>query len=193
MVSCPLDVVRTRLQADAGLILAKSASCQNPAIPPYYYATGLRQGQPVRYTGLWSALITIRREEGLAQGLYRGASVTIARACCLNGAQLASYDTMKQFALARGQDSSLTREGPYLHVACAFVSGVLAQTIIMPIDTIKSHMMLGKGWTDVGRHVGSLLAGEGRSFRPFRLLKWLYRGYAPACAGQGLIMVLRCR
>lgn len=179
MVSCPLDVVRTRMQADAGLIAGT------------HYATGLRQGQPVRYTGMVSAITTIWREEGLFQGLYRGASVTIARACCLNGAQLASYDTMKQYALARGKDehdnSVLFREGPQLHVVCAFWSGVLAQTVIMPIDTLKSHMMLGKGWKDVFQHVGKVVTEEG----PFHLVKWLYRGYAPACAGQGLIMVLQ--
>ena len=196
MISCPLDVVRTRMQADAGVILAKSANCQNPAIPPLYYATGLRQGQPVRYTGMFSALITIWREEGLVRGLYRGASVTIARACCLNGTQLASYDTMKQYALAKGRENSnnsnrLLREGPHLHVVCAFLSGVLAQTVIMPIDTIKSHMMLGKGWRDVVHHMATLQSPDGRTANPFRLMQWMYRGYAPACAGQGLIMVLQ--
>lgn len=191
MVSCPLDVVRTRMQADAGLVFAKSTTCQNPAIPPYYYATGLRQGHPVQYTGMLSALITIWREEGLARGLYRGASVTIARAGCLNGAQLASYDTMKQYAGREDKSNNsslLLREGPHLHIVCAFLSGVLAQTVIMPIDTVKNHMMLGRGWKDVLQHVGMLVS---RSVYPFRLMKWMYRGYVPACANQGLIMVLQ--
>lgn len=199
MVSCPLDVVRTRMQADAGLILTKATSCTNPAIHPLYYGTGLRQGQPVRYTGMWSALVTIWREEGLAQGLYRGASVTIARACLLNGVQLASYDTMKHYALNWGQahaDSSgsgkLYQEGPLLHISCAFISGVLAQSVIMPIDTVKSHMMLGKGWNDVQQHIIGLLRDQhSKAIHPFRVIKLLYRGYAPACAGQGLIMVLQ--
>ena len=199
MVSCPLDVVRTRMQADAGMILTKAPSCTNPAIPPSYYGTGLRQGQAVRYTGMWSALVTIWREEGLVQGLYRGASVTIARACVLNGAQLASYDTMKHYTINWGQahaDSSgsgkLYQEGPLLHISCALFSGILAQSVIMPIDTVKSHMMLGKGWKDVLQHIGSLLMDQhSKAIHPIRLTKWLYRGYAPACAGQGLIMVLQ--
>ena len=133
---------------------------------------------------------------GLLQGLYRGSSVTIARACLLNGSQLASYDTMKQYALAKGREdrnnsSSLLQEGPHLHVVCAFLSGVLAQTVVMPIDTIKSHMMLGKGWKDVAQHLGTLVSPDGRSLHPFRLMQWMYRGYVPACAGQGLIMVLQ--
>jgi hypothetical protein len=188
------------MQADAGVIIQQTVSStggRNPAIPTYIYATGLRQGQPVRYTGMLSALVTIWREEGLVHGLYRGASVTIARACVLNGAQLASYDTMKHYALSFQNSAVLegsrwTREGPLLHVACAFFSGVLAQTVIMPIDTIKSHMMLGKGWRDVAQHVVTLVTDTKKTtIHPIRLLKWLYRGYAPACAGQGLIMVLQ--
>lgn len=198
MVSCPLDVVRTRMQADSGLVITKKGSSSSGrVIPIRYYATGLRQGQPVRYTGMWSALITIWKEEGLVGGLYRGASVTIARACVLNGAQLASYDTMKHYSLSWDNGnghpgSKLAQEGPLLHVTCALFSGVLAQTVVMPIDTIKSHMMLGKGWPDVAKHLISLLTDQHQNtVHPFRLLKWLYRGYAPACAGQGLIMVLQ--
>lgn len=199
MLSCPLDVVRTRMQADAGVILAKSSTCTNPSIPPHYYGTGLRKGKPVRYTGMWSALVTIWREEGLVQGLYRGASVTIARACVLNGVQLASYDTMKHYTINWGQahtdslgSGKLYQEGPLLHVSCALFSGILAQSVIMPIDTVKSHMMLGKGWRDVFHHIGTLLVDtNSKTIHPFRLTKWLYRGYAPACAGQGLIMVLQ--
>lgn len=197
MVSCPLDVIRTRLQADAGLILTKAPSCTNPSIPPSYYGTGLRQGQSVRYTGMWSALVRIWKEEGLVQGLYRGASVTIARACVLNGAQLASYDTLKRYALNWGQAHAestgmLYQEGALLHVGCAFLSGILAQSVIMPIDTVKSHMMLGKGWGNVLQQARSLLLDQNsRAIHPIRLLQWLYRGYAPACAGQGLIMVLQ--
>jgi hypothetical protein len=104
--------------------------------------------------------------------LYRGASVTIARASLLNGSQLASYDTLKR-------SLPFLPEGPLLHVVCALLSGILAQTVVMPIDTIKSSMMVGNGWKTVGER----LVANG----PF----WLYRGYLPACAGQGLIMLLQ--
>ena len=161
MLSCPLDVVRTRLQADAGLM--------HKGI----YTTGLRTGLPVRYTGMVSALVHIWKVEGLRHGLYRGASVTVARASLLNGAQLASYDSLKK--------SLGWHEGPVLHSVCALASGILAQTLIMPIDTLKSHMMLGKPLTSVVKELrqrGPPLYG-------------LYRGYLPACAGQGLVMVLQ--
>ena len=159
MLTCPLDVVRTRMQADAGVI-------QNGK-----YTTGLRRGKPVRYHNLYSTFSSIFKQEGIVSGLYRGASVTITRAMFLNGAQLSSYDTLK-----RVLDWD---EGPTLHVTCAFASGVIAQTVVMPIDTIKSSMMVGNTFRQV---VGTM-----RSNGPF----WFYRGYLPACAGQGIIMVLQ--
>ena len=159
MLTCPLDVVRTRMQADAGLI------CNGK------YTTGLRRGKDVRYHNLWSTFWTIWRQEGLLTGLYRGASVTIFRASLLNGAQLSSYDTLKRILQ--------WEEGPFLHVTCAFASGVLAQTVIMPIDTIKSSMMVGNPWQQV---IGTMQRSG---------VLWFYRGYFPACSGQGLIMVLQ--
>ena len=97
--------------------------------------------------------------------------MTVARASVLNGSQLASYDTLKR---ALGWE-----EGPALHVTCATLSGVIAQTVVMPIDTVKSAMMVGNSW----RVVADGLVERG----PL----WLYRGYLPACAGQGLIMLLQ--
>ena len=159
MLTCPLDVVRTRMQADAGLVRNGK------------YTTGLRKGLPVRYHSLFSTFWTIFTQEGLVSGLYRGASVTITRASLLNGAQLSSYDTLKRMLD--------WEEGPVLHVTCAFASGVIAQTVVMPIDTIKSSMMVGNAWRQV---IGTMQRNG-----PL----WFYRGYLPACAGQGLIMVLQ--
>ena len=53
MLSCPLDVVRTRMQADSGVIRNGQ------------YVTGLRRGEAVRYRGMISAFMTILRKEGL--------------------------------------------------------------------------------------------------------------------------------
>jgi len=163
MLTCPLDVVRTRMQADAGNICTQNR----------FYTTGLRKGKVVRYRTLYGTIVQIWRQDGLSKGLYRGASVTIARASLLNGAQLASYETLKQTF------HHYIEEGPALHILCAFCSGIIAQTFAMPIDTIKSSMMVGNRIQDVG----GILKHRG----PY----WLYKGYLPACAGQGLIMVLQ--
>ena len=159
MLSCPLDVVRTRMQADAGLIRNGK------------YITGLQKGNVPRYRGMIEAFFIIFREEGLVKGLYRGSSVTVVRASLLNGAQLASYDTLKR--------TLSWNEGPKLHFFCGLASGIIAQTFIMPFDTIKSQMMLGNRWKDVY----ATLQQNGPLY--------LYRGLAPACAGQGMIMVMQ--
>ena len=59
------------------------------------------------------------------------------------------------------------------------LDGIIAQTVVMPIDTIKSSMMVGNNWSSTWNVL--------RTNGPF----WLYRGYFPACAGQGFIMVLQ--
>ena len=113
------------MQADAGLVRDG------------VYTTGLRRGQQVRYRGLFHALTTILRTEGLSRGLYRGSSVTVARASLLNCAQLASYDSLK--VLVKRELG--WEEGPRLHFTMGITSGVIAQTVVMPFDTTKSHMM----------------------------------------------------
>mmetsp|Transcript_46649 Transcript_46649/g.113674 ORF Transcript_46649/g.113674 Transcript_46649/m.113674 type:complete len:316 (-) Transcript_46649:1984-2931(-) len=163
-ITCPLDVVRTRMQADAGVV------CSVKGV----YTTGLRKGRPVRYSNLFTTFYEVYKTEGLVNGLYRGALVTVTRASLLNGAQLASYDTLKRFVAKDKKDESYM-----LHICCAAVSGILAQTVVMPIDAIKSCMMVGNGWDTVRHNItrhGPL---------------WFYRGYAPAAANQGLIMVLQ--
>lgn len=161
ILSCPLDVVRTRMQAETG----KLGYCGK------IYTTGLRKGEKVRYSGLLRTIWVIFQQEGLQAGLYRGAGVTVTRAALLNGSQLASYDTLKH--------AISMKEGPMLHTVCALFSGIIAQTVVMPIDTVKSSMMIGKTRQQVWKTI--LERGPG----------WLYRGYLPACAGQGLIMVLQ--
>ena len=161
MLTCPLDVVRTCMQAEAGRV----GACGR------VYSTGLRKGEAVRYSNLYSTFRAILRSEGWKQGLYRGSTVTVARASLLNGAQLASYDTLKRLLP--------WEEGVLLHTTCALLSGIIAQTVVMPIDTIKSSLMIGSSPSFVWKTL--------KERGPF----WLYKGYLPACAGQGLIMVLQ--
>ena len=118
--------------------------------------------------------MTNLKNEWHREGLYRGSSVTIARASLLNGAQLASYDTLKRWV-----DPNRDYEGLPLHFSCALASGVIAQTVVMPVDTIKSKVMMGVGWKSVAHAI--------HQNGPM----WLYRGWLPACTGQGCIMVLQ--
>ena len=61
---CPIDVVRIRMQADAGTLAAGST--------PPTFRTGLRRGLPLRYPTTLGAFGRIARQEGVVGGLYRG-------------------------------------------------------------------------------------------------------------------------
>lgn len=72
----PTDVVRIRLQGDAGALGADGV-----------LRTGLRAGRRPRYRNTAHAFGAIAREEGVLRGLWRGASSNIARASLLSGGQ----------------------------------------------------------------------------------------------------------
>ncbi|KAI9217826.1 mitochondrial carrier domain-containing protein [Blastocladiella britannica] len=120
----PFDLVKIRLQAEAGRIVDG------------VYVTGLRRGHPPTYSGTWSALTTIVRAEGFV-GLYKGVSATAARASLLTAGQMASYDTAKHAIL----DQQLLAEGPVLHILSAAIAGLCAVTVAAPADLVKSRIM----------------------------------------------------
>ena len=69
-ISYPLDVVRRRMQID-------------PAYSP-------------RYRGIWHALITIFREEGLKRGLYKGVSMNWLKGPIAVGTSFTVFETLKK-------------------------------------------------------------------------------------------------
>ena len=75
-----------------------------------------------------------------------------------------------------------------IEAAASFVSGVVAQTVTQPVDTLKTLVMAngGAGKGNGGgtlATLGKLLARSG----PIGL----YRGYWPAMARQGPVMVIQ--
>ena len=135
------------------------------------------------YPSTLGAFRAIAREEG-ALGLWRGIDVCMARAALLSGSQLATYDTTKRWMKDRG----VMHEGPALHFTASFVSGVVAQTVTQPVDTLKTLVMAngGAGKGNGGgtlATLGKLLARSG----PIGL----YRGYWPAMARQGPVMLIQ--
>ena len=171
---CPIDVVRVRLQADAGTLEPGGGG---------RLASGLRRGLLPRYTTTLGAFGKIARSEGVRAGLYRGAAVTIARAATLSAAQLASYDTLKRTAGPCG--ARLLDEGPALHLVCSLASGLIAQTCVQPLDTARSCLM-GHGGATAADGAAMISAGV-RAAGP----RFFYRGYAPACLRQGPVMLVQ--
>jgi len=203
-VFCPIDVVRVRMQAQAGTVGPDGVTL----------VTGLRAGRPKEYASMADAFRKIVEHEGV-RGLWRGVLPTVARAAGLSGSQLASYDSLKG-SLKQG---GWLPEGAALHLTCSLASGLIAQTVIQPVDTVRSVVMAAhanfretplQGTAATAAAAATPLArselprglgGKGaeavwEGLRPrgggsSGGLRFLYRGFGAACCRQGPIMLIQ--
>ena len=137
-------VVETRLFGDSNSVAARVvAGAGTGAIGSALFnpidVVRIRMQGPAPYESTLVAFATIARREGVA-GLWRGWGACVARAATLSGAQLATYDTAKR-RLRSDDPSSAFKEGPLLHFTASLASGVVAQTVTQPADTIKTLVM----------------------------------------------------
>ena len=90
-------------------------------------------------------------------------------------------DMVMQFFLMYFDEDTLEYVADKRRIGWRYLSGwfLLDLVSVMPFDTIKSHTMMGG-------EVGTVLA-QPRLIGP----RWFYRGYLPACAGQGIIMLVQ--
>ncbi|EEH55315.1 mitochondrial carrier family [Micromonas pusilla CCMP1545] len=149
----------------------------------------IRMQGPTPYPSTLGAFVAIAKREGVVRGLWRGTDACVARAALLSGSQLATYDSVKKHLKANGG----FEEGPGLHFAASFTSGIVAQTVTMPADTLKTLAMAGGDGGDGGKRHGG---GPGTLGILTRVLRThgvgaLYRGYWPAMARQGPVMVIQ--
>ena len=116
--------------------------------------------------------------EGGIAALWRGVAATAVRATLLSGAQLATYDELK----SRLKSAGVATEGPRLHVFCGAISGLVAQTVCQPADTIKSRVLSG-GFPSAGACLKHTLTTEG--------VAGLFRGYLPAICRQTPVVLVQ--
>ena len=141
----------------------------------------IRMQGPAPYPTTLGAFAAIAREEGVVAGLWRGTSACVGRAMMLSGSQLATYDTAKRALKSRG----LMEEGPALHFTASFASGIVAQTVTQPMDTLKTLVMAKSGAGGGG--AAATAAALWRAAGP----AGFYRGFWPAAARQGPVMVVQ--
>lgn len=128
----PIDMVRTRIQAQVG-------------------------APTLRYETYAAAVRDVVTNEGGVRALWRGLGATVARQMLLSGGQLASYDQAKQTA----RESFGLAESPPLHLVCAAFSGLVAQFVCMPADVIKTKVLSGEHGPSVMRCLRATLTQEG--------------------------------
>ncbi|KAK9075432.1 hypothetical protein SSX86_003755 [Deinandra increscens subsp. villosa] len=145
-VTYPLDLVRTRLSAQRNVMY---------------------------YRGIWHALTTISREEGIF-GLYKGLG-----ACLLGvGPNLAIsfsvYDTARSYwQLHRPQDSTVL-----VSLACGSLSGIASSTVTFPLDLVRRRMQL-EGAGGRARVYKTGILGTFSQIIKAEGLRGIYRGILP--------------
>lgn len=168
------------------------------------------QRNPKCYPSTAAAFIQTFNSDGLP-GLWRGSSATVLRATLLSGCQLSIYDQLKTCASKFSGDdgnhgfNSWLQEGPFLHAAASFISGVIAQAVIMPIDAIKTNMMVTDyrslkesnqcRQSSISERPVTIRGASTKIYREWGF-KGFYRGFSPAILRQGpciLIQVHSCQ
>ncbi|CDK26468.1 unnamed protein product [Kuraishia capsulata CBS 1993] len=121
---CPLDVAKTRLQAQ-GSFLQK-------------HPDGLRNFEKFRYKGLGGTLRTILKQEGI-KGLYRGLPAMV----------LGYFPTWMIYFTVYEQNKKLTRNlfdhETLSFATSAILAGAVSTTLTNPIWVVKTRMMIQTG------------------------------------------------
>ncbi|KAL3732291.1 hypothetical protein ACJRO7_029031 [Eucalyptus globulus] len=106
----PLDLVRTRLAAQTNVVY---------------------------YRGIWHALGTISREEGLL-GLYKGLGPTLLTVCPSIAISFSVYETLRSsWQSHRPHDSYAA-----VSLACGSLSGIASSTVTFPLDLVRRRKQL---------------------------------------------------
>lgn len=115
VVGNPADILNVRMQNDAAL---PSAERRN-------------YGNAVR------GFVTVVREEGWKQSVFRGMMPNLGRGVLMTAGQLAGYDVFKMKILAETE----MHDGTTTHIAASTLAGLVATTLCNPFDVLKTRIM----------------------------------------------------
>lgn len=169
LVTCPLDVVKTRMQnlfiprKPSGSILVGSLPPQQP----------LKQ---IVFLGTWASLKKIWAREGL-RGLYRGLTPTLIGYLPTFGIYFPAY-----FEFKRLWSNGLQRawNDPVVHLASAICAGACSSFTTNPLWLVRTRLMTQSKtsayhYTSVWDALRKIVKNEG--------VKGLYKGLTPAALG----------
>ncbi|KAI0472584.1 mitochondrial carrier domain-containing protein [Xylariaceae sp. FL0804] len=120
IMTCPLDVVKTKLQAQRG---------GSPS------SEGIHVGQPRVYSGLIGTTRVIWREEGL-RGMYRGLGITMLGYLPNWAIYFGVYNKCKSWMAHHQVQNHLA-----ITTASAIVAGATGNAILCPIWVVKTRIM----------------------------------------------------
>eukprot|EP01041_Mallomonas_annulata_P003388 gene3388-6721_t len=145
------------------------------------------QKNPNIYPSTFRAFHIIYTKEGI-HGLWSGVSASVARSMLLSGAQLSAYEQTKKRIIQCGCKDSIP-----VQAVASLLSGVVAQTFVMPVDVIKTRLIvLQRNLASTSTTSSSVHQMSNGNILPCMRtilreggVKALYRGLLPAVARQG--------
>ncbi|TKY56798.1 Mitochondrial substrate carrier family protein B [Spatholobus suberectus] len=142
----PLDLVRTRLAAQTNFTY---------------------------YRGIWHALHTISKEEGIF-GLYKGLGTTLLTVGPSIAISFTVYESLRSFWQSHRSDDSTV----VVSLACGSLSGIASSTATFPLDLVRRRKQL-EGAGGRARVYSTGLYGMFRHIIRTEGLRGLYRGILP--------------
>lgn len=165
IATCPLDVVKTRLQAQ-----------HNPSAPmqfPKFTAPG---EPPQLYRGIVHSLRRIRAEEGI-RGLYRGLGPVLLGYLPTWATYFAIYQHCRQLYGAGHASTALLP-----NVGAAMTAGAISTTLTNPIWVVKTRMMTQSPMSEHGIKYRSTIHAFARMYRE-EGIGTFYKGLGPSFFG----------
>eukprot|EP00466_Bigelowiella_natans_P019682 jgi/Bigna1/91130/estExt_fgenesh1_pg.C_890053 len=159
-VSTPLWQIKTRLQAETGLLVNGT------------YTTGACKGQKPTMIGLFDGLSRVYQQDGFL-ALYRGALPLMLRGGMMSSGQAQLKGMSSNLMMFLGYDFTKTnaksygllRDGPLLHVLASCTAAFLSTTFAAPFDIILTRMQaapaLGIKYSGPIHCVQSMIKEEG--------------------------------
>ncbi|KAH8671064.1 solute carrier family 25 member 42 [Xylariales sp. PMI_506] len=152
----PLDIVRTRLSI-------QSAS---------FAALGERQ-KGGKLPGMWPTMVTMYRQEGGVNALYRGIIPTVVGVAPYVGLNFMTYEYVRKYLTPEGdKNPSATRK-----LLAGGISGAVAQTCTYPFDVLRRRFQIntmsgmGYQYKSVFDAIKVIVTQEG--------IRGLYKGLVP--------------
>jgi len=90
------------------------------------------------YKNIVDCLSRITQQEGVAGGLYKGSSITVARAMALASTQLATYSSSKEYLLEHHRDIFVSESSIATMAVASVPASLVANAASMPFDVVKS-------------------------------------------------------
>ncbi|KAL0321904.1 UNVERIFIED_CONTAM: Mitochondrial substrate carrier family protein B [Sesamum calycinum] len=163
-VTYPLDLVRTRL-ATQYLSNAEEVDLVDLFL--------LDTRNVIYYRGIWHALYTISKEEGVF-GLYKGLGATLLGVGPNLAISFSVYETARSYwHFHRPEDSTVL-----VSLTCGSLSGIASSTVAYPLDLVRRRMQL-EGAGGRARVYNTGLFGTFRHIIRSEGWRGLYRGILP--------------